>query len=312
MSEANVIKSFKSQTSPVFNKGKLVYDTKTHEWYKVLDLKTDDNYKPTWASIAKKGGTDSIEITKEEDFDNFTNTLTILIKIEGEKSLTIETTPKIYDKFETAFEGPFDGAGETFMSYKLFFNSKMVEKDQCLATIDGIKDGDIIYASEGLGKPFKFNRFMEVNTSWGWSNSGGSPDGIMFKPTKNIKVCGFSTFAARDKDSYEIRYRVRIDGVDVEDETIVGTNWEDKYYFRHTLNGVYNASAGSKIEFTCWIAENLADRRYVETFSGQRGDDYKEVENEHMGLFEIESGGDSCNGTGVYSGHFPEIFYYLG
>jgi len=181
-----------------------------------------------------------------------------------------------------------------------------------LSSIDDIKDGDYFLASEGFGKPFKFNRFPDVNNSWGWSNSGNSPDGIMFKPTQSIKVCGFSTFAARTKDSYELKYRVRIDGVDVEEETVIASGWEDEHYYRHKLKGIYNAPAGSKIEFTCWIAESLSSHSYVETFSGQNGQNYKDIQNEHMGLFEIDSGGDSSNGTSVWSGHFPEIFYYLG
>lgn len=108
-----------------------------------------------------------------------------------------------------------------------------------------------------------------------------------------------------------MRYRVRIDGNDVEDETITASGWEDQYYFRRRLNGVYDVPAGGKLEFTVWIAENLSSHSNVETYLGENGYDYEKYENEHMGLFKIDSGGDSSNGTSVYSGHFPEIMYYL-
>lgn len=109
-----------------------------------------------------------------------------------------------------------------------------------------------------------------------------------------------------------MKYRVRIDGNDVEEDKITATGWEDEHYYRHRLNGVYDAPAGSKIELTAWIAENLESRSYVETYYGEDGYNYETVENEHMGLFKIESGGESSNGTSVYSGHFGEIMYYLG
>mmetsp|Transcript_20537 Transcript_20537/g.22899 ORF Transcript_20537/g.22899 Transcript_20537/m.22899 type:complete len:99 (+) Transcript_20537:201-497(+) len=97
----------------------------------------------------------------------------------------------------------------------------------------------------------------------------------------------------------------------MEEEQLMATGWEDEYYYRIKLNGVYDAPAGSKIELSCWIAENLSSHAYVETYYGDGGYDYEKVENEHMGLFKIEASTDSGNGTSVYSGNFGEIFYYL-
>jgi hypothetical protein len=198
------------------------------------------------------------------------------------------------------------------MAFKLFYKGKELDKTLSVAQLDDIKEGDYLIASEGLGKPFKFNRFTSVYTSYGWSNSGNYPDGIAFIPTQNIKVCGFSTFAAREKPSYEMKYKVKIDGNDVEEDTVVATGWEDEYYFRYRLKAIYDVPSGSKIEFSCWIAENLASHTYVESYYGEGGYEYEQVENEHKGMFKIEAGGDSSNGTSVYSGHFGEIMYYLG
>jgi len=198
------------------------------------------------------------------------------------------------------------------MAYKLFFNKTNIQKDKTPAQIEEMKDQDWIYASQGLGKPYVFKRFQKVYTSYGWSNSGNHADGIAYLPQKNVKVCGFSTFAARSKDCYEMKYRVKIDGTEVEQETITATGWEDEHYYRHKLNGVYDAPAGSKIDISVWIAENLGSNSYVETYYGEDGNSYETIENEHMGLFKIESGDDSNNGTSVYSGHLGEIMYYLG
>ena len=272
--EGNIFKTFAGKAAPIFNKGNLVYNIKENKWYKVLNLKTDEDYNPTFASLSLKDDESKRkDISKKSEFEEFKNCLKIYVNInkEGAESITIEVSPKIYDKFELALEAAFEGAGQLLMSYKLFYKGKEILKDQNLSNLDNIQNGDTIYASEGFGKPFKFNRFPIVYTSYGWSNCGNNPDGIMFIPNQNIKVCGFSTFAARSKDNYEMRYRVRIDGSDVEEETINASGWEDEYYYRHRLNGVYNAPAGSKIEFTCWIAENLSSHSCVETYYGDDG-----------------------------------------
>jgi len=55
----------------------------------------------------------------------------------------------------------------------------------------------------------------------------------------------------------------------------------------------------------------MASNSYVNTYSGNNGDSYNDLENENKGLFTLESSSYSSNGTGTYSGHFPELFYYL-
>ena len=181
----------------------------------------------------------------------------------------------------------------------LFFKGKSLDKGGWIAQIENITDGDIIYASEALGKPFIFKRFKEPNNTWFWCNNGCSADGIIFVPTQNVRVWGFTWYAANQKDSYEMKYRVKIDNNSVEEDQISASGWEDKYYFRFRLKGIYDANAGSKIEFTVWIAENLQSQTEVRTYHGDWGDDYETYENEHMGLFKVESSSESDNGTGV-------------
>lgn len=313
-SENNIIKTFKMKASAIFHKGNLVFYTKDNKYYKVVDLKTDDEYKPVSASLVVKDGDDKLDITDQSEFVHFQDfiELNMIVKPDNKDNIFISVKQKLYDKFEDTLDATLNGIGYSLIGFKIYHRGKEIDKTMSVAQIDDMQHKDIIFAAEGLGKPYKFNRFKSVYTSYGWSNSGNYPDGIAFIPQQNIKVCGFSTFAARSKDQYEMRYRVRIDGNDVEDETITASGWEDQYYYRHRLKGIYDAKSGSKIEFTCWIAESLSAHSYVETYYGEGGYEYEQFENEHMGLFKIESGGESSNGTSVYSGHFGEIFYYLG
>ena len=69
--------------------------------------------------------------------------------------------------------------------------------------------------------------------------------------------------------------------------------------------------ANGSFEVTVWIALSMAENTYVNTYSGNNGESFTELENENKGLFKIEGSGQSSNGTGTYSGHFPEFFYYL-
>lgn len=188
--EGSIFKSFKGKAAPVFNKGNLVYNTKDDKFYKVLDLKTDDEYKPTWASLVAKDTKDTKEISNSKDFDQYINYVPIYVSINkvGSDTQILEANPRIYDKLEVSLEPAFEGAGLALMGYKLFYNGNHIEKDVTLSSLEGIKAGCTFYASEGFGKPFTFNRFPKVYTNYGWSNSGSYPDGIAFIPNQNIKV----------------------------------------------------------------------------------------------------------------------------
>lgn len=300
-SEDDIFRTFKGKAPPVFNKDKLIYSTKDDKWYKVLDLKTDDNSNPTWVSMSLKNGTETVEISKPEEFDQFKNSLKVFINVNSASgdSTVVEVNPKIYEKFETAFEDAFQGVGASLASYKFFYKSREIQKDECLANIEEIYDGDALFASEGVGKPFKFSRFPEIHDRYQWSNSGRYTDGLAFTPNRNIRISGFSTYAGKTESQYEMKYKVNIGGVDVEEDTVLASGWEEEYYYRHTLNGVYPVTAGQKIEFTVWIAKDLASNQDVTTYRGNRGEEYEKVENEHMGLFKIEHGSSSDNGTSV-------------
>jgi len=189
-SESSIMKTFKIKATSVFNKGNLVFNAKDKKLYKVVDLKTDDSYKPVSASLVVKNGDDKIDLTKEEDFEHFRDyvELQLVVKPDKKDKIILNVKQKLYDKMEDSLGPVFSGLGDQFMAYKLFYKSKALDKAACIAQLDDLTEGDCIFASEGLGKPYKFNRFKSVYTSYGWSNSGNYPDGIAFIPNQPIKV----------------------------------------------------------------------------------------------------------------------------
>ncbi|CAI2373289.1 unnamed protein product [Moneuplotes crassus] len=309
----NVFRSFKGKVAPVFNKGNLIYNQNEHEWYKVVDLKTDGDYTPTWASLSKNDGSESKEISDEKDFKEFKNTIKLFLNInqDNNETITLEVNPGIYDKFDTTFDALFEGLGKALSEYKIFFRGKEIDRNSTVATLEDIHEGDSIYASEGYGVPFRFLRFKKVTTDYFWCNSGNYPDGICFVPTQDIRLFGFSTYSSPKKDSYEMKYRIKIDGTEVEEDTVMCSGWEDEHYYRFRLQRVYPVSKEQKIDITVWIAESMSSHTNVETYHGNDGYTYHEVENEHKGLFKVESGSESGNGTSVYSGQIPEILYFM-
>ena len=85
--------------------------------------------------------------------------------------------------------------------------------------------------------------------------------------------------------------------------------FEEKYYNRIMFADTYDVKSNQRIKFTSWISKNFANNDSVYTYYGTNGSDYSTYANEHMGLFTLDASGDSSNGTSVYSGHYPEIFY---
>ena len=175
-----------------------------------------------------------------------------------------------------------------------------------------VVEDDNLFAVEGLGKPCTFRRFKcdESLSTW-WSNGGTYPDGLRFIPNQAIKLSGFSTFAATTESCYEMKYEIKINDTVHETRQINSPPFEDKYFCRVKLEELADVPAGANLDITVWIAKNIASNSYVTTYSGNGGDQYENMENENKGLFKLEANPQSSNGTSVWSGHFPEIYYYL-
>ena len=96
-------------------------------------------------------------------------------------------------------------------------------------------DGDTLLAIEGLGKPYKFLRFKcDDSLSKWWSNCGRYPDALKWVPNKNIKVSGFSVFAASETTNtcYDMQYEVRVNDQIIIQKTPVFKSppFEDTYF----------------------------------------------------------------------------------
>lgn len=148
LTEASIMKAFKVISSHVFNKGNLVYNSKDKKFYKVVDLKTDDAYNPTFASLVIKDGDDKLELSKESDFEHFRNYIELKLIIKSSKSdnMMLAIKQKLYDKFQDTLSSIFNGVDLSLIAFKLFFNSKELDKALCVAQMNDMTEGDYIYA----------------------------------------------------------------------------------------------------------------------------------------------------------------------
>lgn len=177
-----------------------------------------------------------------------------------------------------------------------------------------VNSSSILLAVQGIGKPSSWARFDLINGNRSdWYNSG-STDGIVFVPQQDIKLAGFSTWAAKEDSTYEIKYTISINGTEVlkrEPHQAPPFGGEKNTCCRNMLEECIDVKAGQKIKFVSVVAKNIANNENVLTWSGQNGHDYANVKNKDMGLFKVEDSDDSNNGTSTGSGHYPEIFYHL-
>lgn len=108
-------------------------------------------------------------------------------------------------------------AGRTMTMSKIFCNSKLLEKDSHLLSLNDLKDDLTLLATAGFSTKFKFKRFKK-NYEWPyWGYYGTTTDGVCFVPTQNVVVCGFTVYAT-DQPSFELKYTIYVDDVVVEEE----------------------------------------------------------------------------------------------
>ena len=73
---------------------------------------------------------------------------------------------------------------------------------------------------------------------------------------------------------------------------------------------LHEIKAGSKLEITLQIAKTFTTNEYVSCYYGEKGDDWAQVENEHMGLWTVKYS-DKSGSSSVGYGNVPEIMYYV-
>jgi len=62
-----------------------------------------------------------------------------------------------------------------------------------------------------LGKPCRWKRFEDRYGDNTWSNSGRYHDRLVFIPTKDILMAGFSAWGPKDDPKYWMRYKIEVD-----------------------------------------------------------------------------------------------------
>lgn len=310
LSEKDCIKNYGIGLAKKFSTGQMVFYPAKGAVCKVTKV-TDWEDGSQDVSATHRDTDELFELNTEKDRIQMTISVDLkMMTNKGQETLNMDL--RVAEKLDTEIGTPLSLAGITNTGFKYFYGGKELNKDLSILQVEGsISDGMTIIAVEGIGKPSVFRRIDKPHDSWSWYNSGSSADGLTFIPNQNIKVAGFSTWASKDSTSYDIKYKVCVGDQIVEEHQYNASEWEDEYYNRVWLHDLHDVSSGEKLEITVWIAQDLSSHSNVQTYYGYGCENYKEMDNEHKGLFTIEAARDSGNGTSMYSGHFPELFYHL-
>lgn len=319
LTEANCIRNLKIEGSTTIQPNKVYYYPSQGCCYTVLSVQKDSSGKPSKVKLSKHGNTKAgkdkeIELDSDKDISSLRDYVMVNVRVysDTEPCSIISTPIKLQNKLETELTEPMVGAtGKSLTMSKLFHNSKAIDKESTLASeCDNIEDNMILFATSGFSKSYKFKRFPKPYPYPYWGYYGTSWDGIAFIPNQNVILNGFTVYST-ESNSFQLRYKIYVDDVMVEEEECLTlSDWEEKYYKRISLKGLHEVKAGAKLEISVQIAENFQSNGYVSCFYGDCGDQFKDVENDHMGLWTVDASSKSCS-SGVYSGNIPEIMYYL-
>ena len=144
----------------------------------------------------------------------------------------------------------------------------------------------ILFATNGLSKKWVFRRFDQKYYTNYWYTYGGM-EALCFIPNQNVIVCGFGLFNSHDVPKFEAQYWIYVDDKLVEghDDVITCTDFDDKYVTKIDTKNLIEVKAGSKLEITAKVASNIGTSSYVYVYYGYSGENFAQVENENMGLW---------------------------
>ena len=106
-----------------------------------------------------------------------------------------------------------------------------------------------------------------------------------------MKVAGFAAFASQSGELYEIKWEIKVNESVITSGHQKNAEITDKHFVKIMLDDLVDVPANAPLDITVWIAKDLQNRSYVDTYYGSdgSGQDHKNLENEHKGLFEIEN-----------------------
>ena len=151
--------------------------------------------------MVEHGSSEELVLGDQDCISALRDYIDIFIRIytENVSNFTISTSVKLNNKLEVEVGEVIQGAiGIALSSFKFFKDSKFVNKESFISSLDNIKDGMEFVAMAGLSKPSIFRRFGMPSEYKSWGHNGRYLDAITFIPNQNVIVSGFSLYAAHD------------------------------------------------------------------------------------------------------------------
>ena len=155
---------------------KIYYYPKTECCYTVINVEKNEDGVYTSAKLLKQDSDHQLELTKQTELSTLRNFVNINIKMfssDGPGEV-ISAQVKLQNKLETELADPILGAtGKSIALFKLFKDSKLIDKDMFLSSHSNVKDNMVIMGIMGFSNPYTFKRFKRLNEGpyWGYYES---------------------------------------------------------------------------------------------------------------------------------------------
>ena len=241
--------------------------------------------------MLKHKGSEEIILEDQNEISTLRDYIFVNIKILTQTSSDsiINTPIRLQSKLDKELLDPIMGAtGKTLTMFKFFKDSKLIDKEAFISSFDDVEEDMFLLATTGFSKASMFKRFHKPYEWPYWGYYGTNVDAWCFVPNQTVIFCGFTLYST-DQPSFEVKYKIYVDDKVVEEEDkMLWSEWEEKYYFRIKTKNLIEVKNGSKLEITAQIAKSFSDNSYISWYYGQEGDKFAEVDNEHMGLWTVE------------------------
>ena len=218
LNEGNIVKTLKIVTSSV-SAHKLFYYPIEQKCYNVVDVKKEDG-EITSVKMIEHNGTKEVILTKQSEISTLRDYVLVNLKIfdGSNEGVIINVQVRLQSKIEEELAPSVLGVtGKTMSMNKIFYNSKVVEKDSFISSLEDIKDDMTLLSTSGFSQQYKFKRFFK-NYEWPyWGYYGTTVDAVCFVPNQTVILCGFTTYAT-DGPHYEVKYKIYVDDTIVEEE----------------------------------------------------------------------------------------------
>lgn len=217
--EANCVITFDENICK-FNYGTKLFHTEMGAFCTVTERVDDENGNLKQVKI-RLDSLDSEAVVENtpEEIVKLTPFMEIYLRIvqKSGSKFTIKSKYNLSSNMKENLKNIFGASGFKEGNFKIFNNDKLLDKNSEFEQIFQLGKDTYLYAFESLGVPKKWKRFRTHYEYSTWSNSGNSSDGIVYIPTKALTIAGFVSYAAKDDPDYELKYKLEIDGVTVEE-----------------------------------------------------------------------------------------------